>query len=196
MDMRQQLNFLEPMELQLVKDIGNKQLIEYGIQTENSNYRAHVGYKTQHIFVFPTQNGQKEVAKYSNQSKRTVSIDGKIITAKGYPIPINSIDSMQSIFIPHDVYQKYAIYPDMSTTTKGQLAVQIIFEMLNRMLIPLPVNINIKNKKAIQIKGTDIIISSKLRIQVKCDFNAGDKKFGGTGNVFLQTDECNPYKLY
>ena len=196
MDTRLQLNFLEPMELQLIKDTGNKQLIEYGIQTENSDYRVHVGYKTQHIFVFPTKNGQKEVAKFNNQNKRPVSIDGKIVTAKGYPIPINLIDGMQSIFIPHDIYQKYVIYPDMSTTTKGQLAVQITFDMLNQMLIPLPVNINIKNKKAIQIKGTDIIIDSKLRIQVKCDFNAGDKKYGGTGNVFLQTDECNPYKLY
>jgi len=194
--MKQQLDFLEPIDVQLKKDVGNKQLVEYGIQTENSNYRTHVGYKTQHIFVFPTKNGLKEVIKFNNIGKRTVSIDGKTITAKGYPVPISSIEDMQNIFIPHDIYSKYTIYPDMITTTKGQLAVQIVFEMLKRTLISLPINVDIKNSKAIQIKGTDIVISSKLKIQVKCDFNAGDKKYGGTGNVFLQTDECNPYKLY
>lgn len=194
--MKQQLDFLEPIDIQLKKDTGNRQLIEYGIQTENSDYRAHVGYKTQHIFVFPTKNGLKEVVKFNNIGKRTVSIDGKTITAKGYPISISSIEGMQSIFIPQDIYKKYTIYPDMATTIKGQLAVQIVFEMLKRTLISLPINVDIKNNKAIQIKGTDIVINSKLKIQVKCDFNAGDKKHGGTGNVFLQTDECNPYKLY
>ena len=36
-----------------------------------------------------------------------------------------------------------------------------------------------------------IVVNGKWRIQVKCDYDAGP---GGTGNLFLQTAECNPLK--
>ncbi len=35
-----------------------------------------------------------------------------------------------------------------------------------------------------------------LHTQVKCDFDGGRKELGGTGNLFLQVKEANPFKLY
>ena len=75
------------------------------------------------------------------------------------------------------------------------LAVSIVAEMLKRQLIKLPVNIALIDDKNMQIRGTDILIQSKLCLQVKCDYLAGERQFGGTGNIFLQTAECNPRRM-
>lgn len=95
-----------------------------------------------------------------------------------------------------DVYAKYRIARTMTTSTKGLLATNIVVALLRRNLIALPFSIDVTDDKALQISGTDILIHSKVRLQVKCDFNAGDRRLGGTGNLFLQTEECNPYRLY
>jgi hypothetical protein len=77
----------------------------------------------------------------------------------------------------------------------GRNRYRACYEMLRAELIPIPIAINIDNDESMQIQGTDILINSYLRLQVKCDYDAGDRKYGGTGNIFLQTEECNPYKF-
>jgi hypothetical protein len=80
-----------------------------------------------------------------------------------------------------------------STGTKGQKAVYVVHEMLKRGLIPIKQNIETITEQDMQISGTDIIVHSNIRIQVKCDWKAGTKELGGTGNLFIQTAECNPF---
>ena len=48
-------------------------------------------------------------------------------------------------------------------------------------------------RENVQIQGTDILVFSRKRVQVKCDYRCGDRPLG-TGNVFLQRAERNPLK--
>jgi len=175
---------------------GNRELVDYGIGNDKSDFRIHVGYKTQHIFVFPTEEGRKALEETSGIRLKNIQI-GKITTAQGYPVPISSIKDIQEILIPIDIYKKYQIHQkNDDTSIKGIKAIEISVEMLKRGLIKLPLNISTIGEKDLQIKGQDIIVCSKVIIQVKCDFLAGNKNYGGTGNIFLQIKECNPYKKY
>lgn len=191
---QQQLNLFEPIEVQTRDDNGNKRLVNYGIQTDESDYRVHVGYISQHIFVFPTPDGVKAIEENFNTLRRVQGSQPgtNIITFDGFVTPISLIDNLQSILIPSDIYNKFIIHNKLSTTTKGLLATSIVAEMLKRGLVMLPVNVSIENDIDMQIKGTDIIIRSNLHIQVKCDMKAGEKRHGGSGNLFLQVAECNP----
>lgn len=193
----QQLDFFDPLDLQLKEADGNRHLVQYGILQEASDYRVHIGYKTQFLFIFLTEAGRQAVrlAEFRNWKPLPASVDGRITTAMGYAIPMGMIEDLKEILIPLDIHRRYTIHEFESTTTKGQKAVQITVEMLKAELIPIPVKINTNSDESVQIEGTDIIINSFLRLQVKCDYKAGDKRRGGTGNLFLQTEECNPYKF-
>ena len=172
----------------------NTILVQYGIQNEGSHYRVHVGYKAQHVYVFPTESGRRclERGSCTHQVVRTQGIE----TAKGYPVPISHIDGLSEIMIPPDIYRRYQIESFMATGTKGTLATGIVAEMMRRGLIPLPVAVDYADAKALQFSGTDIIVGSTLHIQVKLDFAGGSARYGGTGNLFLQTEECNPFRQY
>ena len=43
---------------------------------------------------------------------------------------------------------------------------------------------------------TDLLVTASLRIQVKCDYRGGPRELGGSGNLFLQTHECNPLRRH
>ena len=45
----------------------------------------------------------------------------------------------------------------------------------------------------VQLAGTDMLVFVKKRVQVKCDYTAGDKPLG-SGNLYLQKAERNPLK--
>jgi hypothetical protein len=42
-----------------------------------------------------------------------------------------------------------------------------------------------------QVRGVDLVLARRVTIQVKCDYNAGN---AGTGNLYIQTKECNLFK--
>jgi hypothetical protein len=90
----------------------------------------------------------------------------------------------------------------MSTSQKGQIAVNVVLKMLKDKYIPFPIIVEENTDAITQIKGTDIIlVSQKIRVQVKHDSRAswekGDGKYKrGTGNLYLQTQECNPWREY
>ena len=74
---------------------------------------------------------------------------------------------------------------------KGNKAVNIVTKMIDLRLIAIPVKVSEVLDKKMQIKGVDILASALFKVQVKCDWRAGE-----TGNLFLQTAEHNPYKQY
>lgn len=193
----QQLTFLEDVEDQIKQAIGNRNLIMYGIQNEVSDFRAHVTYPAMRTYVFPTAKAKAVIdqAEFHQLRLRTVTTDG-IETAQGYAVPISYIDGIQEVVIPPDIWQRYRIHDKDETSIKGQLATSIVVELLQRDKIPLPVRWNHADSKALDIAGTDIVINASLHLQVKCDMRGGDKSYGGTGNLFIQIAECNPYKRY
>lgn len=172
----------------------NTTLLGYGIQTEASDYRAHVAYKAQRVYVFPTRNGLRavETGSYAEKTAKTGSIE----TAKGYAVPISHIDGLSEVLIPLDIHQQFKIESYMPTGEKGRRATFIVASMMKQSLIPLPVIVDYTEDRALQISGTDIIVGASLHVQVKCDYYAGDRRYGGTGNLFLQVAECNPYRQY
>jgi len=200
--MRNQLSLLEPVEQQIKKVKGNTHLVSYGIQTETSDYHVHVAYLSQHIYIFPTNIGKAIVEKKNYQQSKDVfsqSDSGqKIKTAKGFPVGVGEFSEIQEVLIPYDIHQKHSIHKGMSTTMMGRLAVVITVEMLKRHLINLPLDINEINEKCLQIQGSDIIVKMNTRLQVKCDFRGGSKRYNQkcTGNLFLQTHECNPFNSH
>jgi len=200
--MNSQLSLLEPVRQQMNDVKGNTHLVNYGIQTETSDYHVHIAYLSQHAYIFPTKVGIALVMqKGHNQSKDVFmnASDGrKLKTAKGFPVGVGEFSEMQEVLIPSDVHQKNQIHFKMSTTMKGQIAVKITLEMLKRHLINLPLDVNEINDKTLQIQGSDIIVKMNTRLQVKCDFQGGSKKYNKfcTGNLFLQTHECNPFRKF
>ncbi len=171
----------------------NAKLVEYGILQEKSDIRAHVAPITKIIFVFKTIEVQNFIKLYGDNipkcSAKQKNVTG--ITAIGYIIPWNDIPEI--ITVTYNKFEWWKCFKqEMSTSRKGDLAVKVV-EMLMRDG-KFPLWINPKEAKTIQIdiNGTDLTIDGKWSVQVKCDFNAGPKDKGGTGNLFLQTYERNP----
>lgn len=176
--------------------MGERTLVDYGIQVEESDYRAHVCFAVGVVYVFPTQSGKDCVLSGKYPSRTALQRGVKYATAEGYIVPIGDIKNCEAATIPEDVLG--GLRPDRfeSTTVKGERAIMAFQEMCARGLISLPLSTtDIKSKEA-QIQGKDMIVTSDASIQVKCDYFGGSKKLGGTGNLFLQVRECNPLGLH
>ena len=173
--------------------IGNTQLIEYGIQNEESDIRIHVCFGVGRIYSYETVHGADTIR---NGRYREIPVWQKgINTATGYAVPIDDLEH-NSIKIPDELMKEDP--GDVSDlNAKGCAAVDVVRKMLIMGMIPLPHIAKEVCEKDLQLSGCDIItISHELRIQVKCDYKGGDKHLGGTGNLFLQTKECNPFGIH
>lgn len=195
--MIQQLNIFDPVSEQLRPPSGNKKLVEYGVMKEVSDMRAHVAYLVQRVYVFPTDSARRFIEEAIRQgvTPRVVKT-ADIVTAEGYTAPISNISGLCEVVIPSEIYQRFKIDERDNTSRKGLLATEIVGALLREGRVPLPVKVDVTDNLAVQIEGTDILINASLRIQVKCDYKAGDKKYGGTGNLFLQVSECNPWRRH
>lgn len=170
-------------------------LFEHGILTENSDIRAHVSFVCRTIYVFRTKFGADAVRRL-NPNLRTATQPGAIgPTAKGWPIPVSEIEDIRRLrFQSWDGWARFDQL--LSTSEKGKLAVECVTALLKKGRFPLWVNTDEDDRQAVQVKGTDIIVFAKQRIQVKCDAKGGDTELGGTGNLFLQHSERNPFRRY
>lgn len=174
--------------------IGNRSLIRYGIQQEQSDLRAHVCFVAGALYVYPTNAGKATIERrwYPDVPVRTRNI----ITARGYLVPPNDIDGCLRTEIPDELLARYEIRERDTTTVKGNKALAIVTAMLEDALFPLPLRSSLIEDMQLQVKGLDVLIAANIRIQVKCDFNGGEKHIGGTGNLFLQIAECNPFRRH
>ena len=178
-----------------MQKIGNTKLVEYGIQTEDSDWRAHVCVNAGKVYVFPTKlavplvgNGMHRVIPV-----RTL-INGRwIVTAQGCAVPALSIPRVVPVGAKHFIDKAHFNSED-STTIKGEKAVDVVQALLRVGWFPLPWDTSIIDDIEMQRNGLDIVVSGKHRIQVKCDFNGGEPadRPRVTGNLFLQIAECNP----
>jgi hypothetical protein len=182
-----------------VDDVGqpslDADLFEYGILTEASDIRAHVSVVNQTIYVFPTENGRAAVrtGKYRLVPAGQPGVDGA--TATGWIVPPDDIEDMRKL--------RYASWPQWcefvrvkdDTTTKGSLAVRCVVDAMRLGRFPFWLHAAEDDRENVQIAGTDIVVFCRKRVQVKCDWAAGDKPMG-TGHLFLQKSERNPLKKH
>jgi len=81
-----------------------------------------------------------------------------------------------------------------STSVKGRKAVDVVTSLLQIGWFPLlAVHTEDSDDYDLQVSGVDVFVAGRWRIQVKCDYKGGIGA-GCTGNLFLQTQECNPLR--
>lgn len=172
-------------------------LTEYGIMNENSDIRAHVGPLSQQVFVYKTNDGKEALKKYifSGGIERSGGQPGyNGFTFKGYAVPIKYFDDLKIINLDIEWFMNYK--KDLPLELKGRLAVSTVHKLLDNGMFPLWCKGVETSNKQIQISGEDVRVNGIWKIQVKNDEKAGTIDSGGSGNLFLQTHESNPFKKY
>lgn len=166
--------------------MGERSLVNYGIQCDESTYRAHVGFAGNVVYFFETEIGQEALEKGNYEYKKGRVAGAPQDTFAGYPVPWKDVRGCLEIEIPEDILGKYKPKRTDTTYVKGNAATSVVKAMLLRGLIPVSlIGIEVEEKD-LQIRGEDIIVSVDFSIQVKCDWKAGR---GGWGNLFFQTEE-------
>jgi len=173
------------------------ELFDYGIYTECSDVRAHVGVLAKMVFVFPTRNAISAVEEHNPKLVFGFQSGVSAPTASGWLIALELIRDLRTIPVKSNWSGWYGWTDNLSTTQKGQRAVELVLQMLRLGRLPIWLdNVEDDPRQNIQIKGTDIVVYAHKRIQVKCDFRAGPKSIPGcTGNIFIQKSERNPLRL-
>lgn len=170
----------------------SEQLFEYGIHTEHSDVRAHVSVVNRTVYVFQTFRGVEAVERYNPEPlpARQPGVAG--ITATGWPIHVSQIEDLRRLrFDSWNGWEGFK--EELSTSDKGRRAVSCVIECMRLGRFPLWLHAEEDDAQSIQIKGTDIVVWCKKRVQVKCDYRSGDKPLG-TGNLYLQKAERNPLR--
>lgn len=186
--------------------LGNTTLVEHGIQTEKSDLRAHVCVNARRVYVFPSSMAADLIETNGQKYKRApafTTINGSSLrTAEGYIIPWRDIPYIREVnatsVIEH-IIKTSGFGENESTSEKGNKAVAVVARLLQIGHFPLPMDPLIVRDVDMQREGDDIIVQSRHRIEVKCDFRGGGTWQRGsnvTGNLFLQVAECNPLRMY
>lgn len=169
----------------------NTTLISYGIQNEKTDWRAHVCVKSGFLYLYPTAAGIEaiEADKYKCVPVKT----NGIVTAQGFLVPPDEIRGSIKVPLPYPLLEQLDIKENDSQTVKGAKAQQLVQELFATGRIPLSITAVAVTDTKQQIDGVDLTVQLNMSIQVKCDFNGGDHRWGGSGNLFIQVAECNPY---
>lgn len=184
----------------------NTKLANYGIHTEESDWRIHVCVKAKAVYCFPRDAAVAAVNRRAmiNQDGHKVVTTGDIVTATGYAIPIEEIDPIYPVRIPsgwishvHGARAYITIHERMSTTAKGEKAEKVVAALWRNGYLNFirPISLQEQTEIHVQHRGIDLIAVMPT-VQIKCDFAGGDKALGGTGNLFIQLSECNPYQQH
>jgi len=160
--------------------------------------------KAERVYVFPTERGLKAIS-----SGRYPFVNGyqdgiKTATAGGYLVPPFDIELCVGIALRPTVWSALS-WSDAKDADalrwKGKQATALVMGMLKRGLFPIQALGTEIDDADLQIDGTDIVVKAgairqqDIIIQVKCDLPGGEKP-GGSGNLYLQTEECNPFQVY
>ena len=168
----------------------------YGIIQENSHIRAHVGPVAKQIYVYKTSDMIDAIIK-KDYRKLSASQPGAAgVTGYGPVVPLNDIPFVIPVLWRSEDWWTWFRYED-DTGCKGRMAVKVISEIMKRGRFPFFVVPQEVTEIKMDIDGTDIIVSGKWHVQVKCDWKAGPRDIEGcSGNLFVQTHERNPFGRY
>jgi hypothetical protein len=173
--------------------MNNTALVPYGIAEEQSDIRAHVSVQGRCVYVYPTKSGIE--AMETNELPMRPAYTGNIKTAEGYLAKPSQIRQCRKVAIPDWVMDRACFSETDSTSEKGNKAVRVVQWLLKAGLFPLWSTPTFINDVDMQVDGMDIVVQMRARIQVKCDWRAGDGP-GCTGNLYIQTRECNPFSRH
>jgi hypothetical protein len=172
------------------------ELFEYGILTEASDIRAHVGVAGRAVYIFQTKVAVQlltaNLGKYPIKPAEQPDVDG--ITATGWCVPFGDIPDIRRVRYHSYPWQNFS--PKDKPSEKGRKAVEVVTALLRIGKFPIWIDATESPDVVLQITGTDVIIFNKTRIQVKCDWRCGNERPWPecTGNLFLQKSERNPLK--
>jgi hypothetical protein len=167
-------------------------LFEYGIQTEGSDIRAHVSVVNKTIYVFPTRNGIEAVFRERREERYAGQRGVSGPTAVGWLVPVQDITDLRRVkFASWEGWTQFR--RELCTSRKGRLAVTCVIGAMKRGRFPFWLDATEDERQNVQILGTDVLVFCKKKVQVKCDFDSGDKPLG-TGNLYFQRAERNPLK--
>ena len=167
-------------------------LFEYGITTEHSHIRAHVSVVNRTIYVFQTHEGRRTIESGCWPLRRASQPGVTGPTAEGWCVDVNAIADIRRLkFFTWEGWTQFR--RELDTSRKGALAVLCVIAAMQRGRFPFWVDASEDDRQNVQQQGTDILIFCRKKIQVKCDYDGGDKP-AGTGNLFLQRAERNPLK--
>ena len=173
-------------------------MINYGIEQENSDLRAHVCVVNKSVYVYSRRAGIAAIEK--GESERVSGYQPGVghATSEGYLVRPWDIQGCQRVDIPVKLLAAADFREDDSTTNKGVKAAFVVGQMLKMGLFPLPVEGEDVSDAVLQIQGTDIVVQLSARIQVKCDWYGGFKnpQVKTTGFLFLQVAERNPLRRH
>lgn len=166
------------------------ELFESGIQTEDSDIRAHVSPCNKHVYVFRTRNAIEAIEQYEPEVRPAFQDGVKGKTAEGWLVKLDWIRDLRRLnFVSWPKWGDFS--KKLSTSQKGALAVECVTALMKIGRFPLWLDAWEDDREYVQLKGTDVLLFAKKRIQIKCDYSAGD-----TGNLFLQRAERNPLKRF
>lgn len=175
--------------------IGNTTLVEHGILNEQSDLRAHVSVTAGTVYVFPTRAAAAWIEGLDSTRRKSLTASAYtkgIETARGYIVPITDIPRLIPVGARR-LIEREQFRPNMSTSEKGDRAVRVVQSLLRIGWFPLPTDSTFVHDIEVQQKGMDLIVRGQHRIEVKCDYRGGTP---GTGNLYLQFAECNPWKQF
>jgi hypothetical protein len=171
-------------------------LISYGIFGEDSHIRAHVGPVARKVYVYKTADMTEKIisGNYTKLPAYQNGVNG--VTGYGPIVPLKDIPFVIPVsWTSTEWWNWFNGMDDLGL--KGKTAVKVVRELMLRGRFPIFVIPEEVTDIRMDIKGTDIIISGKWHIQVKCDWKAGPADIPGcSGNLFVQTHEQNPKKIY
>lgn len=169
----------------------DQELFEYGIHTEKSDVRAHVSASDRTVYVFRTAEGLRAIEK-NQPPLRNAGQDGVAgRTAEGWLVKLEWIDDLRRLRF-HSWTQWIGFSGHgLTTSQKGKLAVGCVTQLMKLGRFPLWLDASESERTQVQIKGTDILLFARMKVQVKCDLRAGI-----TGNLFLQRAERNPLRRF
>ena len=171
--------------------MGNEKLVVEGIYNDESDYRVHVCPIAKRIYCYPTEHGKMATNKRMRAADVTTN---NIKTATGHGIPIDEIGFCRQIKIP-DLYWEKSNFKK-GEKGNGKKAEELVIELANAGILKYESKSTSVNNVGLQRKGYDIKVSSNWNIQVKLDFRGGRRELGGTGNLFIQVEECNPEGIH
>ena len=170
--------------------MGSTGLKDYGIQTEQSDIRAHVSVVNRAIYSYQTERGLEAIQKHRPKTATAGQPGVQGITARGWLVRPDQIQDLRRLRF-HSWPHWNAFTPTLDTSAKGALAVDCVVACMRLGRFPFWIgNAEEAQEREVQISGTDIIVQGRHRIQVKCDWRCGEPP--GTGHLFLQFAERNP----
>ena len=176
--------------------IGNTTLVEYGIKqwAKECDLMFHVSVATKRVYRYEPKKAVKAIEN-KEYAKRTAK-QGNITTATGWLVPPNEIEGCLMMLIPFPILQAANFSPFDNPSEKGRKAEKVVRDMIRSGYLSLTLDVINVTDPELQLDGLDIISIQATNIQVKCDWNAGPRELGGTGNLFIQETESNPRRLH